>query len=1527
MKKYFSIPLLIITCVLLTGASSLPFIDSLKRNLDDYNKSFPQEKIYVQTDKTYYKPSESIWYKVFLVEANRHKASTTSSVVHLDLIDPKGNIQDTHELLMSEDEGYGRFQLNSDVPGGLYKLRARTVWQQNFGEETFFTKEITVQKVITPRLLLKVDFEKRAYGLGDEVTANLKVTDLKNNKTERSVVKSTLRIGGMPVLVVENVVTAGEVAITFNLPDDLNTADGILQMVVTDKGVEESITRSVPIVLNKISLRFFPEGGDLAEGIPNKVAFEALNEFGKGADVSGHIVDEEKNIVASFESFHLGMGAFRLTPEAGKTYFAEIIRPQGNNDLIALPVARKNSWQLSLKQKQNDTLIWSVYAPEEQKITLIGQTQGEIYYGKELFLQTGYNEIVVLTENFPAGVAVFTLFDRSDQERCERLVFLNEHKGLKIEIKSKDSYTPGSYANITIKTTDDSGKPVSASLGVAVVDEQLLTMADDKQDNMLSYLFFSSELKGEIQEPYFYFDKTEPKAKEAIDYLLLTRGWRRFTWQDVMKPGRPQLEFEPEKIGSIYGYVLDEKGNPAQADVYIFVIQSNKVSKVTTTREGHFVFHGVTAKGDVIITTRLPNQVYVFKEKPQIKKSGFEKVLESPGEVDREDVAVLAELNDKATEEESEIQVEYIEDEDGFSAELQEVVTVGYGVQKKNSVVGSVQVISQNALSSLLAGQAAGVVVENDNLNPDADKTITIRGVSSISTGPAASPLVLIDGVEGNLSMLTSEDVENIYILKDASPSIYGSRAANGVVVINTKKSMKGGLSYWSKPKYGYIRASSSNNREFYQPYNFNIYSENRDKENSTVFWNGNVKTDANGTANIGFYHNMQSSSWRITVEGISLSTGLVGSEIKNIHTTKPLTVDAKVPLFAGIGDLLEIPVIVRNNTDRQQLVKVVLDLSSTIPGKTDQVRFVGSDNHVSRQTEIVVPANEAKTVFIPAKVLLPGQNKLNIRVDASGYGDNISKTFITRQVSFPYQYGFSGKDAGQIQNFVLPDYDKGSLKAEVVCYTSVTDELFDGVESIFREPYGCFEQASSSTFPNIFALQLLEASGKDSPEIRRKAISYLEMGYSKLKSFEVSGGGFEWFGKDPAHTGLTAYGVIEFYEMDKVYNKVDKNMTERARDFILKRKDGKGGFQNNTQGYDNFSGSPQTISDAYIVYALTETEETDEVTKEYNHVLNEALKSKDMYRMALVANAAFNMDDVENYQKMIGQFRDFVKSSQEFSEMKIETTIVRSQGNAKYREAVALWILALLKDKNNVDEFLLEKCLQFINSGRLNGSFGNTQATSLCLQAQTKYVEWKGTNHYTENEQFCILVNNEESCMSMRDSKVKIDFTDKLIVGNNVLNIKYKDVKEPAAYAVNISWNTSVPNSSDLCPLHLSTTLSQNTLKVNETVRLEVRLENKDNEGKPMSVAIVGIPGGMSLQPWQLKELQEKEVYDYYEIIDDNLVIYYRELGPKEIKTINLDLKAEIPGKYKGMASSAYLYYMNEHKCWVDGISVEIGR
>ena len=577
---------------------------------------------------------------------------------------------------------------------------------------------------------------------------------------------------------------------------------------------------------------------------------------------------------------------------------------------------------------------------------------------------------------------------------------------------------------------------------------------------------------------------------------------------------------------------------------------------------------------------------------------------------------------------------------------------------------------------------------------------------------------------------------------------------------------------------------------------------------------------------------------------------------------------------------------------------------------------------------DIEVPANMTKTVYVPLDTWQQAADvNINIKAVAGKYESKITRKRTRRQVNFPYQYSYSGRQLNDEITFDLPDYIPGTLKAEATAYIQLMEELFGGTEGIIREPHGCFEQLLSSSFPNVFALQLMKATGNTNNTSQEKAMKYIENGYKKLANYEVKKtGGFEWYGGSPAHEMLTAYGLVHFYEMGKVYNKVDRKMVEKALDFLLSRRDGKGGFEQNRGRY-GFSAAPTNVNNAYIVYAFNEIEKGDMVEAEYQATLKEALQSKDFYRMALMANAAYQRKDIVSYKKLISHFKD-ISEKEDFSKPKIEATIVYSYADAANREAVAYWLLAILKD-NSYDYDLIQKCLEYIGKGKRGGYFGNTQTTSVCLQALTHYALVVGSGSVKGN--FCLNVNSgNETCVNLSDKfvrkeKVSVLFKDELKKGKNTITMAYTETQNPFTYGIDISWYSPIPASSKLCPVKLTAEIKSSEIKVNETVRLSVKLTNTENVGKPMSVAIIGIPGGMSLQPWQLKEMQEKEVFDFYEIIDDNLVIYYRELGPRDVRTIDLDLKAEIPGIYTGMASSAYRYYMNEHKHWINGIKVQI--
>jgi hypothetical protein len=162
---------------------------------------------------------------------------------------------------------------------------------------------------------------------------------------------------------------------------------------------------------------------------------------------------------------------------------------------------------------------------------------------------------------------------------------------------------------------------------------------------------------------------------------------------------------------------------------------------------------------------------------------------------------------------------------------------------------------------------------------------------------------------------------------------------------------------------------------------------------------------------------------------------------------------------------------------------------------------------------------------------------------------------------------------------------------------------------------------------------------------------------------------------------------------------------------------------------------------------------------------------------------------------------------------------------------------------------------------------------------------------------------------------------------GPQQFRVVFTGTKEPLPYSLNASWSAYTPSASPTCKVDLRTDLSAARTAVGKTVRLTATLKNRTAQGQPMTVALVGIPSGLSSQPWQLKELQERGVFDFYEVRNNYVVFYYRELGPKSVHIIHLDLKAEVPGVYQAPAGTSYLYYTGEHKDWEAGETIEVAR
>jgi alpha-2-macroglobulin-like protein len=332
MKRLFLIGLPCIALALL----SFKFIDDdfivqFRQQFTKLFNTMPTERIYVHTDKPFYQPGESIWLQAYLRNTIDMKASKTSDVLYVDLINPKGAKEQSLKLLVRDGVVSGDFQLSEEAVGGLYTIKAYTTYQKNYLQDAdFFTKKIQVQEVSLPNLRMHLDFDKKAYGKGDLVSAALQLDALDNTPLSNQQFQYQVKLDGDVTQTLSGTTDAkGKAQLKFNLPTQLTTTDGLVNVMLTYKDNPEAISRSIPIVLNSIQMAFFPEGGEMVEGFESNMAFTAKNEFDKPADVEGYIINSKKERIANFNSYHFGMGAFKYTPQANETYQAIITKPAG----------------------------------------------------------------------------------------------------------------------------------------------------------------------------------------------------------------------------------------------------------------------------------------------------------------------------------------------------------------------------------------------------------------------------------------------------------------------------------------------------------------------------------------------------------------------------------------------------------------------------------------------------------------------------------------------------------------------------------------------------------------------------------------------------------------------------------------------------------------------------------------------------------------------------------------------------------------------------------------------------------------------------------------------------------------------------------------------------------------------------------------------------------------------------------------------------------------------------------------------
>ncbi len=689
-------------------------------------------------------------------------------------------------------------------------------------------------------------------------------------------------------------------------------------------------------------------------------------------------------------------------------------------------------------------------------------------------------------------------------------------------------------------------------------------------------------------------------------------------------------------------------------------------------------------------------------------------------------------------------------------------------------------------------------------------------------------------------------------------------------------------------------------------------------------------------------------TNFRVLVVSHTLD-GRLGADSIEIASRLPYQVEPKVPVEISTSDQVTVPVIVTNNSSDST--------TATLDAQVKGLRLIGA-----APGPIALEAGQSKRHLFRYQPLQEGKAVFQVQGNFAKGRDTVERSFLIVPDGFPAGGASSGTLQGVVpvvHEIVMPaSWVPGSLTLQVQAYPSILTELQKGLDALLREPHGCFEQSSSSNYPNVLILNYLQDTQQANPVVEKKARALIDRGYNQLLAFECSPPddpktrrGYEWFGQTaPPHEALTAYGLLQFHDMARVFA-VDIAMLQRTQQYLLDQRDGKGGFKRNARAVDQFGHAPQDITNAYIVWALAESGRQQDLADELSALYEQAKTSQDPYFIALVSLGQQKADRAGESVELLRRLGEFQKASGEIAGAR--TSITHSSGRDLLIETTALttlgWLRAGRPAEFNAPAQRAGKWLLAQRRGA--GSFGSTQATILALKALIELTRINqqfiqpGELHMEVVHNNMMQLNGEAKVVPGAIEPITVALKEKpadgpnpglgvLGPGRNEIRVWLAAGNTQLPYMLSWSYRVGKPAGDPKSPVQLTTRLSQPRATEGQAVKLHAILENRSGEDQGMAVAVIGLPAGLVLPPdfAQLKELarlrdngDKPGVISAWELQGRELILYWRELKADAKVELDLDLECHLPGVYSGPASRAYLYYNAEHKQWLEPLRITI--
>lgn len=1343
--------------------------------------------MYVSTDKPIYRGSEVLYATVVILNAlDNTPYSGATETVSVSIRGPKGDIV-FQANADAQDSSVGfKWEIPAESAGGEYTVMVNS--------QVLGTPEVQrlfdIRAYRAPRLKTQIEFMREGYGPGDLVTATVKVERAEGGIPTGAKVTVVARVDGAEVFNRSGYVVAqdGTCSAEFHLPQRIDVGDGSLSFIVEDGGVVDTAVKTIPILLQTLEIKFYPEGGDLISGLEGRIYMQANRPDGKPADIEGRIVElidgkPGDAVLSRVKTAHEGRGVFTLLPESKVTsYILLIDSPSGINRHFPLP-----------EQKPNGSVLKSlknVYAYAE-KISFSMASSGSnpaallTLHKREVLIDSvkvnkpeikGQSRQVELDSKDHEGVLIATVWDSAGNPLAERLIYRQPRFAVHVDIRVTGAdedmtFVPGAELALEIRTTDEKGSPVEAVVGIRVTDDAVLEMIEKReQAPRLPVMVYLENEVSDLADAHIYLDAQNIQAPEAVDLLLGTQGWRRFV---------------------LCRYAQIKQHHPGDA-------QRILAEKKQPSRMAGFALRGGDPFGEGLDPFQIP--------------------------------------------------------EDWNDAVIECVV---------------------DAVPPFMPDDIEPLRMLGPNNQVAADPFIP-DNIAKEEVAFAMKP---------NKIMAMEQDI----------PPPFGNKAKRDARIMIPAP-----------------RAPTIFIREFAYQVRANRKPNDRIDFAETLFWHAGLRTSArDGKASVKFSLSDSVTAFRVRSDAFARN-GALGSTDFILHSVEPFYIEAKMPLDATVGDIIELPVALVN------------------AGKTEissaNLLVRGEGLNITQVTPIALAAGERARRIVRIGVDKPGVFSLKISAAAGEYTDTVTRSLTVKPRGFPLAINHGGLIGAEInftQQIIIPtDIEPSSLHSHIKIYPSPLASMEEALNALLQQPSGCFEQTSSTNYPLVMAQQYFVSHQGVSLEKISQAKELLNAGYKKLTGFESKDKGYEWFGASPAHEALTAYGLMEFVDMAKVMS-VDESMIKRTRDWLLQQRDGAGGFKRNERALDSFGQAPPQTTSAYIIWSLLESgEDAAQLQKEIAAIKVEALKTNDTYVIALAANILYLAGDKPSARELAQKLAKAADNEGAISGA--VTSITRSGGDALAIETTSLALLAWLKEDAHWAA-QIEVSMKWLFERSKAGRFGSTQSTVLALKAINVYDAARAQPKQAGTVQ--LFINDKPFGAAVgfeKETKGAIelpDFSAAMTPGKHIVALKMTGGSK-MPFALDVLFNTRLPVTSDNTELKLETKLSGTKINEGEPVEMQVILTVAKNDA-PTPVVILGIPAGLEVRHDQLKELVSANRISAYEVRGSEVILYWRALKAQEKRIIPVSFTAAIPGTYTAAASRAYLYYTDENKFWEKGQAV----